>query len=265
MDGRSLALRGLRRARGGAGRRPPGGGQPLRTRFPWRRNDAALRPGAARGRSAVEPHRRDRRRYRQPPHHRWTSGARPVDRVPGDGDRDRARAPSRRVRDGSAERPPHRPRRPLGRAGGGRRHGLDPLHERGVVAAHKGYALAMICELLAAALIGGPTTRPQTMTMKSAIWNNMLALVFDPARLGSPGTYEMEARAFIDWVRSAPLSGEIDSILMPGDPERRCRKARADAVPIDSGTLAQLDEAAQMIARAKGRSPGPLSANIGTS
>jgi len=36
-------------------------------------------------------------------------------------------------------------------------------------------------------------------------------------------------------------------------------------VPIDSGTLAQLDEAAQMIARAKGRSPGPLSANIGTS
>jgi len=132
-------------------------------------------------------------------------------------------------------------------------------------AAHKGYALAMICELLAAALIGGPTTRPQTMTMKSAIWNNMLALVFDPARLGSLGTYEMEARAFIDWVRSAPLSGEIDSILMPGDPERRCRKARADAVPIDSGTLAQLDEAAQMIARAKGRSPGPLSANIGTS
>ena len=120
----------------------------------------------------------------------------------------------------------------------------------------------MICELLGAALTGGPTTRPANMTMKSAIWNNMLAIVFDPARLGSGSAFESEARAFIDWVRSAPLSGEIDSILMPGDPERRSRKARALAVPVDSGTLAQLDGAAEAIALARGRSPGPLSASL---
>jgi hydroxycarboxylate dehydrogenase B len=127
-------------------------------------------------------------------------------------------------------------------------------------AGHKGYALAMICELLAAALTGGPTTRPANMTMKSAIWNNMLAIVFDPARLDSGNGFETEARAFIDWVRSAPLSGEIDAILMPGDPERRTRKARASGVPVDAGTLGQLDGAAEAIARTRGRSPGPLSA-----
>ena len=127
-------------------------------------------------------------------------------------------------------------------------------------AGHKGYALAMVCELLAAALTGGPTTRPANLTMKHAIWNNMLAIVFDPARLGSGASFEAEARGFIDWVRSAPLTGAIDSILMPGDPERRSRKERAGAVPVDGGTLLQLDEAAAAIAR--GRSPGPLSAAV---
>ena len=83
-----------------------------------------------------------------------------------------------------------------------------------------------------------------------------------PARLGSGASFEAEARGFIDWVRSAPLTGAIDSILMPGDPERRSRKERAGAVPVDGGTLLQLDEAAEAIARARGRSPGPLSAAV---
>jgi uncharacterized oxidoreductase len=127
-------------------------------------------------------------------------------------------------------------------------------------AAHKGYALAMVCELLGAALIGAPTARPGNMDVQHAIWNNMLAIVFDPARLGAGDAFEREARAFIEWVQSAPLSGVIDKILVPGDPERRSRKERAAAVPIDSETLAQLDGASAAIARAKGRSPGPLSA-----
>ena len=126
--------------------------------------------------------------------------------------------------------------------------------------AHKGYALAMVCELLGAALIGGGTTRPEHMKMTHAIWNNMLAIVFDPSRLGAGGTFEAEARAFVEWVESAPLSGAVESILMPGDPERQSRRKRAEAIPIDGGTLAQLDQAAQAVERATGKSPGPLSA-----
>src|SRR5437588_588220 len=77
--------------------------------------------------------------------------------------------------------------------------------------------------------------------------------------LGKGESFETEARSFVEWVRSARLSGAIDAILMPGDPERRSRRARAEAVPIDGATLAELDEAARAIARATGRSPGPLS------
>jgi uncharacterized oxidoreductase len=125
-------------------------------------------------------------------------------------------------------------------------------------AAHKGYALAMVCELLGAALLGGETTRPANLTMKHAIWNNMLAIVFDPQRLGTGGSFENEARGFIDWVKSAQLSGPQE-ILVPGDPERRSRKERALKIPVDAGTLTQLDAAAQAIESATGKSPGPLS------
>jgi uncharacterized oxidoreductase len=127
-------------------------------------------------------------------------------------------------------------------------------------AAHKGYALAMVCELLGAALTGGPTTRPENMPVKSAIWNNMLAILFDPKKVGSADAFEREARSFIAWVESAPLSGQIDAILMPGDPERRMRRERAQAIPIDDRTLAELDEASATLARERGTSPGPLSA-----
>lgn len=135
----------------------------------------------------------------------------------------------------------------------------DPHGALVAFAAHKGYALAMVCELMGAALIGGPTARPENMQVKHAIWNNMLAIVFDPARLGAGEAFEREARSFIEWVQSAPLSGAIEKILMPGDPERRSRKQRAEAIPIDGETLAQLDAAAAAIGRAKGKAPGPVS------
>jgi uncharacterized oxidoreductase len=114
-------------------------------------------------------------------------------------------------------------------------------------AAHKGHALAMVCELLGAALTGGETARPDNMKMKFGIWNNMLTIVFDPNRVGPGAQFESEARNFVDWVQSAKLSGEVDRIMMPGDPERASRAARAQGIPIDAGTMAQLDEAATLI------------------
>jgi uncharacterized oxidoreductase len=127
-------------------------------------------------------------------------------------------------------------------------------------AGHKGHALAMVCELLGAALTGGDTTRPAHATMKHAIWNNMLTIVFDPQRMGTADVFGDEVNAFVEWVQSAPLQEGSDPIMMPGEPEQRMRRARAAAVPIDEGTLAQMDEAAAAVQRARGQSPGPLSA-----
>jgi len=127
-------------------------------------------------------------------------------------------------------------------------------------AAHKGYALAMVCEVLGGALTGGETAVPANFPPRHAIWNNMLAIVFDPARMGTGAHFEREVRDFVEWVESAPLADGSEAILMPGDPERIARRERAAAVPIDAGTMAQLDESARLVEAAKGRSPGPLSA-----
>jgi uncharacterized oxidoreductase len=126
-------------------------------------------------------------------------------------------------------------------------------------AAHKGYALAMVCELLGAALIGGETATPANWPPKYAIWNNMLAIVFDPARTGAAQQFEQQAREFINWVKSSPLAEGSDEILMPGEPERIARKSRERGLPVDAGTMAQLDAAAGQIQAAHGSSPGALS------
>lgn len=127
-------------------------------------------------------------------------------------------------------------------------------------ARHKGYALAMVVEVLAAALTGGETTRPANLKYRHGVWNNMLALVFDPRRLGEAEAFGAEVRDFVEWVTSAPLQDGHDTILMPGDPERASRRARAEAVPIDAGSLRELDAAAAEVARVSGRPLAALSA-----
>ncbi len=127
-------------------------------------------------------------------------------------------------------------------------------------AQHKGYALAMVVEVLAAALTGGETTRPGNLKYQHAVWNNMLALVFDPARLHDQRLFGAEVRDFVDWVQSARLRDATEPILMPGDPERASRQARADRMPIDAGTLAELDAAAAAVNQARGAALPALSA-----
>ncbi|MBP6530515.1 MAG: malate/lactate/ureidoglycolate dehydrogenase [Burkholderiales bacterium] len=127
------------------------------------------------------------------------------------------------------------------------------------MAAHKGYALAMVCELLGAALTGGSVTIPKNQP-KAGVWNNMLTIVFDPARFGTQNAFEVSTREFIEWVKSARLSEGHDEILMPGDPERKSRIARASALPIDAGTIAEMDAAAETVKSLSGKGPGALSA-----
>ena len=126
-------------------------------------------------------------------------------------------------------------------------------------AQHKGYALAMVCEVLAAALTGGETTRPANMKYQHAVWNNMLALVFDPARLNDMQLFGAEVNAFVEWVQSSRLREGGEPILMPGDPERASRHARAHRMPVDMGTLAELDAAAAAVNKARGSALPPLS------
>jgi uncharacterized oxidoreductase len=127
----------------------------------------------------------------------------------------------------------------------------EPLGALLTAAGHKGYALAMVCDLLGSALFGGVTPQPSRLRIPG-LYNNMLAIVFDPARFGAGEHYEKEASAFIDYVQSSKRTNPDAPIEVPGDAERRFRVQRAQALPVDTGTLKTMDDAARAINALRG-------------
>lgn len=122
---------------------------------------------------------------------------------------------------------------------------------------HKGYGLAVVCEILGGALAGGITLHERPS--RDAIINNMLSFVVDPARLGTAQRLADEADAFAAWVQaSPPMPGQ--EVLLPGDPERRRRRERSEhGIAIDATSWSLLLDAgrrlglgdAEMIERAQ--------------
>lgn len=132
----------------------------------------------------------------------------------------------------------------------------DPIGAIRTFAAHKGHALAMVVELLGAAMIGGKTTHPKNFPDGLAIINNMLTIVFDPNQLIAESAFTAEANQFVQWVQSArldELGEQLGGVLLPGDPERQMRKARAEQLPVDESTLAELTQAALTVTAATGK------------
>jgi uncharacterized oxidoreductase len=132
------------------------------------------------------------------------------------------------------------------------RPGDDPrvMHEepRGALlpfGEHKGYGLAAICELFGGALAGGWTTHAHTLVDGAVIVNGMLSVILDPTGFDAPRA-DMEAEAFIDWLKVAPTAEGVDEVLTPGEPELQRRAQRREAgIPIDRATCMQLIESAR--------------------
>src|SRR5207237_991072 len=68
---------------------------------------------------------------------------------------------------------------------------------------HKGYALAVVTELLAGALSGGPTIQPGNPRLGGTI-NNMFAVLVDPARLAGVDWLRREIDGFVEYVKASP-------------------------------------------------------------
>ena len=137
----------------------------------------------------------------------------------------------------------------------------DPMGALLTAAGHKGYALAMVCDLLGSALFGGATPQPSRLRVPG-LYNNMLAIVFDPSRFGAAEHFEQETREFIEYVQSARRTDPDAPIQVPGDAERRYRAERARALPVDEGTLRTLDEAARTVNEMRGAKLAPASALV---
>jgi hydroxycarboxylate dehydrogenase B len=112
---------------------------------------------------------------------------------------------------------------------------------------HKGYGMAVACELLGGALTGSGTWHRPATTARTVI-NGMLAILIDPDKLGTRNTFEEEALAFVDWVRQSPPAPGSDGVLLAGEPERAARKQRERAgIEIDDSTWAELVESGKKV------------------
>jgi uncharacterized oxidoreductase len=111
---------------------------------------------------------------------------------------------------------------------------------------HKGSGLGLFCDLLAGALTGGETAQPGNGNQqRGAAANNLLAVVIDPAKLADTGASAHEARALLDYFRSARPLDPAAPVMLPGELEARTRAARASAgIPVDNTTWSQLTAAA---------------------
>ena len=106
---------------------------------------------------------------------------------------------------------------------------------------HKGYGMAVACELLGGALTGGGTWHKPTDAAVRAIVNGMLTILIDPAKLGTQAVFEQETLAFIDWLRAGPVAPGFDAVQTAGEPERATRLQRArDGIAIDAQTWREI-------------------------
>ena len=105
---------------------------------------------------------------------------------------------------------------------------------------HKGYALAVVTELLAGALSGGPTIQPGNPRLGGTI-NNMFAVLLDPARLAGVDWLRREIDGFVDYLKASPPADQAAPVLVPGEPERIARVARSrDGIDVDDITWEEI-------------------------
>jgi uncharacterized oxidoreductase len=121
---------------------------------------------------------------------------------------------------------------------------IAPLGAMSCFGEHKGYGLAVACELLGGALTGGGVTDYDNRTQRRVL-NGMLSVVIDPARFGTQEAFAKDARSFLAWLRaSRPAPGHA-RVRIAGEPEREYRTKRSrDGIPVDDETWNEIRAAA---------------------
>jgi uncharacterized oxidoreductase len=122
----------------------------------------------------------------------------------------------------------------------------EPFGSLGPFGAHKGYGLAVMCELLGGGLAGEWTAQPGK-PRENTIVNHMLMMVLDPAAFGGLDSFQGEVTAMVDYLHSTTPAEGVDQVRVPGDPERETLAARsAEGIPIDDNSWKGILKAAEI-------------------
>jgi uncharacterized oxidoreductase len=119
-----------------------------------------------------------------------------------------------------------------------------PLGAMACFGEHKGYGLAVACELLGGALTGGGVTHYDNKTRRRVL-NGMLSIVIDPKRFGTEKAFEKDAKSFLAWLRASRPAPGHDHVRIAGEPEREYRaKREREGIPVDDETWNEIRAAA---------------------
>lgn len=121
----------------------------------------------------------------------------------------------------------------------------EPFGALGPFGAHKGYGLAVMCELLGGALAGEWTAQPGNARNNNIV-NHMFMVVFDPAAFGGLEKFQQEVDAMVGYLHSAQPAAGVDKVRIPGEPEREALADRtANGLEIDDNSWAGILRAAE--------------------
>jgi uncharacterized oxidoreductase len=113
---------------------------------------------------------------------------------------------------------------------------VEPFGALRTFGLHKGYGLAVVCELLGGALTGGGTWHSDDRS-KKRVWNGMLTILIDPKRLGTGDSFAAETTAFLESLRKSPPAPGFDKVRIAGEPERETRaKREREGISVDDNT-----------------------------
>ena len=101
----------------------------------------------------------------------------------------------------------------------------------------KGYALALMAELIAEALLGPVTTEA-----------NWLMIALDTTRFREPAVLQQKAEEILAELRACPPAPGFDQVEIPGERERACRAATRGRVAIPEQTWRQINALADRLA-----------------
>jgi uncharacterized oxidoreductase len=110
---------------------------------------------------------------------------------------------------------------------------------------HKGSGLAVMCEIMAAAVGGGQRIDEDN---KGGVLNSMLAIVIDLSKLGDPAGIVSGIEATKAYIKSARVAPGFDEILLPGQPEQRSTDRRSvEGIEVDATTWQDIRAAAEKL------------------
>ena len=113
------------------------------------------------------------------------------------------------------------------------------------IAAHKGYALGVITEMMAGALTGGGASNPANA---HRLANGMLSIYLDPTFFQDDREYSAEVRRFVEWVKSSQKAQPDGEILMPGEIEENTKARRQrDGIELDDTTWKAITDTARSV------------------